>query len=57
MTYLTWCPECGRDLHEVGYKTCPECDDEICLWCYRDHMLNEHDKLVAPGENVDPDEE
>lgn len=34
MTKLTWCEECGKDMHEVGGKDCScGCKQELCFSC------------------------
>ncbi len=38
MPFLTWCPDCGDELKDVGWKECPDCGDEFCKSCYKDHI-------------------
>ncbi len=35
--FLTWCPDCGNELRDVGWKECPHCNDEYCLRCIKEH--------------------
>lgn len=46
MTFLTWCDDCGEDMHEVGGRECQFCGDEFCYDC-----IEEHEKycLDRPG--------
>ena len=36
-TMLTWCEECGEDMHVNGGRMCRSCSEEFCLGCIKDH--------------------
>ena len=38
MPFLTWCPDCGDELRDVGWVECPKCYNEYCRQCYGDHI-------------------
>lgn len=37
MTHLTWCEDCGDDMHVNGGKACEYCDSEYCYDCIKEH--------------------
>ncbi len=37
MTMLTWCEECGDDMHENGGRMCQYCGGEYCYRCIKEH--------------------
>ena len=43
-TMLTWCEECGIDMHVHGGKTCPKCGIELCYDCMKQHICDEEDE-------------
>ena len=36
-TQLTWCGECGEDMHVNGGGECPYCGEEFCFNCLKEH--------------------
>ena len=36
-TMLTWCEECGEDMHIQGGRECQYCGDEFCYGCIVEH--------------------
>ena len=39
-TMLTWCEECGEDMHVNGGRSCKHCDAEFCYNCIKEHESN-----------------
>ena len=38
MTMLTWCEDCGTDMHQEGGDSCDGCDRELCYRCLKLHI-------------------
>ena len=36
-TMLTWCENCGEDMHINGGRACLYCGNEFCLGCIKEH--------------------
>ena len=36
-TMLTWCEECGEDMHMNGGRECQNCSGEFCRGCIKEH--------------------
>jgi len=53
MTILTWCEECGEDMHVCGGGTCDICGEELCWDCMKEHMSTHEDeeckKIILDG--------
>lgn len=39
-TLLTWCEECGEDMHVSGGRECEHCGSEFCHECIEEHEKN-----------------
>lgn len=39
-TLLTWCEECGEDMHVNGGRECKYCGNEYCYKCIKEHEKN-----------------
>lgn len=36
-TILTWCEDCGSDMHQNGGRSCRHCGAEFCYDCIKNH--------------------
>lgn len=39
MGFLTWCEDCGNEMHGDSYE-CLHCGKELCFICYTKHKQN-----------------
>lgn len=51
-TMLTWCEECGEDMHQNGGRACKFCEREFCYIC-----ITEHEKHCIDNPNSEDDDE